>query len=93
MAVTRRDLGIGDGNAAQEHGLVVRELVHSLKRDIESTGSRMINGQNVDALASLGIRELPASPTAGGVPADWEGTADVREPGKGSERSVAYIRM
>ena len=84
-------LCIGNGHASQELGLVVRELVHRRKRDVESAHSGMVYRENVDTLAGISVGELPAGSTARRVPAsNGEGTTDVGESGQITKLLVSY---
>ena len=89
MTLGRCNLGVRYGHPSQEFSLVVRERVHGSKRNVEGASSSVVNGEHVDALASAGIRQLPAGTTARRVPStNGESAANSREPWKTSEGRV-----
>jgi hypothetical protein len=76
-----RDLLSLGVDTTQELGLVVRELVHSLERNIERARAGVVDGGDVDGYAVVG--QLPARTTVGTVEhVDGAGSANVGEPGE-----------
>ena len=87
VALAHIHLRVGYGDATQELSLVVCELVHRSKGDVEGVGARMVHSKNIDALAVVG--ELPASTTGSRVPsAHSECAADPWEAWERAEGGV-----
>ena len=71
------DLRSSGINATQERALVVGQRVHGLERNVEARVG-VVDRKHVDALPV--VRQLPARPARGGVPArDRRRASDVRE--------------
>ena len=80
------DLLVRDRHATKLDSTPVRELVQRSATDVERVPPRRVNREDVDALAGLGVRELPAGSAVRGVEGRGERAADVREGGEAGER-------
>lgn len=54
VALARSDLCVGHSDTTQELSLVVRELVHRSKGDVECARASMVHCKDVDALSVVG---------------------------------------
>ena len=86
------DLLVRDRYAAELDRTAIRELVQSRATNVECVPPGRVNCKDVDALAGLGVGELPARPAVGGVEVGWEGTSDVWERGEAVEGREPWCR-
>ena len=84
------DLRVIDRHATELDRAAVCELIHGRASDVEGVPARRVDGEDVDAPARLGVRELPAGAAVRGVEVGEESAADVREGGEAVEGREAY---
>ena len=84
-AVRLRNRLVNDRDTTELDSTTVSEIVHRDLANVECVPPGRVNCKDVDALAGLGVGELPARPAVGGVEVGWEGTSDVWERGEAVE--------
>lgn len=85
------DRNIRSSNPSQLRSLIIRQIIHSLQSNIETT-RRGINSQDIDGAGNLsrGEAQLVALATVGAIPAgDCWGASDQWEGRQRAERCVA----